>query len=177
MSTDRNVNELEQSLRGWGATVHNVMETGSLGAGDVTVDFETPFPGDQPIWSSAKVTADGVTESTIRYGVLDESRFISWPTDDIDQVHRLTDTVAVGPIDGALVYANYGDRHRRPRPHAILGWVPPDAPGVPSREMRVADGVTDRAVPVGAYVDWVMGVGRRIRREYRDEWDESGGDR
>lgn len=157
---------IEDRLREWGATR---IESRPVPGDEerYSIDFQTPFPGDQPIRSSLSVIGDAVNEATIRYGVLDESAFPTHPTDDPDQLDRLH-LVATrsGVFDVGVVVVNFGDTHRLPRPHLLLGWK---ASVSKDDEVVVANDY-DRDYPVDATLDIIERFGENVRREFRGEW-------
>lgn len=150
-------------LRDWGAGDVDVHD-GPTGS---TVEFATPFPGDQPIRSGITFEG-GFKKSTVRYGVLDEDEFATHPANDPVQIRRLKRTVVdVLPVPGdTMILANFGDDHWPPRPHLLLGWRPSQAGSgeVVKQATRQGDLSPDEIV------DYIKRVGEAIRDEYDDEY-------
>ncbi len=158
---------VERRLREWGATRINTRRTGN----HASIDFNTPLPGDQPIRSGIQLEDGMVTEATIRYGVLNEDYFPTHPTNDNGALQRLRNVVQGNDVpSGALVVVNYGDDHRRPRPHLLYGWSPEGGTIEVSDLEYLQRGDPNEPAAPGPFMDWVQRVGRDIRREFRGEW-------
>lgn len=158
--------KMERLLRSWGAT-----RIATRRADDyVSIDFHTPFPGDQPIRSSVQLGDGGVVEATLRYGVLEKDYFPTHPTEDNGAIQRLRGIVAGDdmPTDG-YVLVNYGDTHREPRPHVLYGWAPTGAIEMSELEY-LQRGEVEEPVDIEDFMGWITRVGRGIRREFRGEW-------
>ena len=162
------VGYLKERLTAWGATRISYHEASKYVDGG-TIDFETPFPGEQPIVSGIELHGVKVRKAAVRYGVLDGSLFATHPSRDVDQIDRLKmiATRSNAPDAGSVI-VNYGDEHREPRPHLLLGWESVYYGEMtkvtftdPEREYRI-----DTAWPV------IKQFGESVRREFRGEWAE-----
>lgn len=163
------VSEVVEWLENWGAT--DILVGRQENPDTATVDFHTPFPGDQPIRSSVDVVSGEVQEATIRYGVLDADLFAVHPTDDEAQVDRLKHVATrSGVPDVGLVLVNYGDPHRVPRPHVLWGW----AFSMANDYEVVIDDDPERWYPMETFMDVTKTFGRNVRQEFRDEWVDDG---
>lgn len=164
------VAEFVESLESWGGDIRQVFAPDADPPG-ASVDFYPPLPGDQPIASSAFFTPEGAKKSTIRYGVLDGDTFIRHPTQDPEEIARLVETVDVASIpEQAVVVANFGDPHREPRPHTLVGW----RPSMSGPNEVVVDGDPSYYPDPAELFAYMKQAGRAIRREYRGEWVAGG---
>lgn len=156
-------------LRGWDATRLDVLQSPHGHDVDTQIDFHTPFPGDQPIRSGVGLRNGKVVEATIRYGVLIRSLYTEHPTNDTGTIMRLRSAVDVPSMpQGGVIFVNFGDTHRDPRPHLLYGWKPS---GVSDNEV-LAPGERHRPTDPGAFMDFVVAAGRAILTEFITEWDE-----
>lgn len=152
--------DVKRLLREYGATGIQV-----LNRRETVVDFQTPFPGDQPIASGLEIEDGVVTRGTIRYGVLDKERFTTGPHDHPPSLRRLRRAVETTTPPGSLaVNVGFGDADRVPRPHVRLGWRPNDA-GV-----QVIQNRSGGSAPVKETVEYIKRVGKEIRDEFGDEY-------
>lgn len=152
--------DVKRLLREYGATGIQV-----LNRRETVVDFQTPFPGDQPIASGLEIEDGVVTRGTIRYGVLDKERFATGPHGHPPSLRRLRRTVETTTPPGSLaVNVGFGDADRVPRPHVRLGWRPNDA-GVQVIQNRAGG-----SAPVKETVDFIERAGEEIRTEFEDEY-------
>lgn len=160
----RDVDYIVEGLEEWGADVKEVIDSGH---GETAVDFVTPFPGNQPIWSSYSVKAGMIVQATVRYGVLDGSKFPRHPSNSPDQLDRLKDVARRSNMpDVGVVLVNYGDAHREPRPHLLLGW----RPSVAEDEEVLVENDSKRRYPPEMVLDVTKRFGQNVRREFRGEW-------
>lgn len=155
-------------LKDWGATSINAIDVG----GNVAIDFNTPFPGNQPIHSSITLDGNEVVEATIRYGVLDKNALGGTPEpivfDDEPQpeaIARLQRAVNVPVYPGSLrVGVDFGDADRQPRPHVNVGVT---------RGAEVHGAVPGQSTPMLDFLNWMIEVGEQIREEFDAEFVET----
>jgi hypothetical protein len=172
MSSDSGVPaapSVERWARAWGAEDITVTEIWARDR-DANIDFASPFPGTQPIRSSISLDGGEIYEATIRYGVLDDAVFPTHPSEDPEQLQRLRMCATRSPLpDTGTVLVNYGDPHRVPRPHLLLGWRPTVAT---DEEVVVDDDAGDRRYGVESSLELFERFGAHVRREFRTEWVE-----
>lgn len=168
--------EVVSRLVDWGAASIDTVETTQSVSGErvsvTSIDFYTPFPGDQPIRSSITYYDGTVIEATIRYGVLDGSLYDEHPTGDTGQLLRLRPLADVAEMpERGIVMVNYGDTHRKPRPHLLFGWTPEGGGAVSVSDMEYLrrEGYNE-PVDAGQFMDWIIRVGNLVRQEFRGEW-------
>jgi hypothetical protein len=160
---------VERWARAWGAEGINVTKIWARDR-DANIDFASPFPGHQPIRSSISLDDGEIYEATIRYGVLDDDVFPTHPSEDPEQVQRLRMCATRSPLpDTGTVLVNYGDTHRVPRPHLLLGWRPSVAT---DDEVVVDDDAGDRRYGIDPSLELFERFGAHVRREFRGEWAE-----
>jgi len=153
---------VERLLREYGATGVQVLNRRKK-----VVDFRTPFPGDQPIASGLEIEDGKVTRGTIRYGVLDKSRFEVGPHNHPPSLRRLRRAVESVPAPGTLsVNVGFGDANRVPRPHVRLGWRPDDA------GLQVVQNPTGGSASVAEAVNFIKRAGEEVMDEFNDEYVE-----
>lgn len=150
-------------LRDYGATEIDVLEQPE----QTVVDFQTPFPGEQPIRSGIEIEDGFVTRGTIRYGVLDKAAFTTGPHGDRESLNRLAEAVEPAGQPGSLsVNVGFGDAARVPRPHVRLGWRPGDS------GKQIHSGTMDGSAPVAEAIDYIRRVGENIRSAFDEEYVE-----
>jgi len=151
------------ALLDWGAAGVIAVSRGGYDA----VDFKPPFPGDQPISSGVEIRDGGVGQATIRYGVLDESQYVTHPSGDSREIGRIKAAIGRGnPPAGWTVLGNYGDPHHPPRPHMLCNWRPSMA-----EDVEVVQEAPPRGVSIRQFEPFMRRVGQAVRREFRGEWD------
>jgi hypothetical protein len=154
------VGDIESLLREYGGTSIQVLD-----GRQKVVDFNTPFPGDQPIRSGLEIEDGMVTRGTIRYGVLDKEQFRTGPHGDPKSLRRLRRAVESVPAPGSLgVNVGFGDANRVPRPHIRLGWRPDEA-GV-----QLIETGPGGAASVADTVRFIEAAGEQIRDEFEAEY-------
>lgn len=133
-----------------------------------TVDFHTPFPGDQPIRSNIVVAGDGVMKATVRYGVLDRE-FTMHPTHSRGQIKRLKDMAFATDLpEDTIVVVNYGDPNREPRPHLLIGWKPSM-----EEDFTVVQDVSvpnEEIVGLEETLEAIKEFGEGVENEFAAEW-------
>jgi hypothetical protein len=151
-------------LKEWGATSINVADIG-VGA---DLDFNTPFPGNQPIRSSLTIDGGAVKESVIRYGVLSKSDLGGHPQPALPgeeqprEIVRLKRAVNAPVYPGSLrVGVDFGDAGRLPRPHVRVGFT---------GGVTVHEEVQGEPTPVADFIEWIISVGEEIRAEFDGEF-------
>lgn len=159
------VDQAISRLKDWGATSINTVDTTQ----SVSIDFNTPFPGKQPIHSTITLKGGEVVESVIRYGVLDKNALGGTPTPAIldeaepPEINRLKAAVNKPIYPGSLrVAVDFGDGERTPRPHVRVG--------TPTSGVTVHEGVNGEPTPLLDYLNWVKLVGEEIREEFDSEF-------
>ena len=157
---------LKERLAAWGATRINYTENGAVeDAGQI--DFETQFPGDQPILSSFSLDRGKVEQAAIRYGVLDGALFPTPPSRSHEQLDRLK-MIATrsGVPDVGSVIVNYGDVGRDPRPHLLLGWES----AYYGDYTKVTFDDPAHNYPPDTVWEVTKNFGENVLREFRNEW-------
>lgn len=133
-----------------------------------TVDFELPLPGDDPIRSGVKIRDGDVVRATVRFGVLDQAAFGEHPTTSKSAAERLADTLRDTEVPaGAAVYANFGDTHYPPRPHAVMGWKA-DVPDLATATVQEGDHLAP--VDVAAFIEFVKTATDAVHDEFLTEY-------
>jgi len=162
---------IERWARSWGAEDISLVGTQGLD-GKLQVDFRPPLPGHQPIKSGISLDGDKIFQATIRYGVLDAETFPSHPTDDPEQLDRMKMLATRSPLpDTGVVVVNYGDTHRAPRPHLLLGW----RPSIATDDEVVIGDDAERLYAIDPSLELFEQFGEHVRREFRGEWDPEAG--
>ena len=160
------VDETIAQLKEWGATQIDTTRV----ADGASIDFYTPFPGNQPIKSTMTVTNGAVKESVIRYGVLSKADLGGHPATAIlderqpPEVNRLKRAVNKPIYPGSLrVGVDFGDGDRVPRPHVRAGYT---------GGATVHEGVEGEPTPVPDFINWIISVGEEVRAEFSEEFVE-----
>ncbi len=161
--------EIRDRLYEWGCSNIETFPRERYGEEVTQIDFNTPLPGDEPLFSSMTIDqSNQVARAEIRFGVLEDAAFIQEPTNDPQQIRKLHRAMDLGgkPV-GHLIYGHFGDTRRRPRPHLMYGWQPATA----DQMHVVEDGSPNNRVDVFEFIDYAEMVGRRLRRIFRGDWD------
>jgi len=154
--------DVKRLLREYGATGIQV-----LNRREKVVDFQTPFPGRQPIASGLVIDDGEVIRGSIRYGVLDKQQFGVGPQNHTPSLRRLRQAVeAVPPVGSLAVNVGFGDAERVPRPHVRLGG------SIQGEGVKVVPNKSGGSAPVAETIDYIEKVGERIRTEFEDEYVE-----